>query len=57
MGAAERASEVLAGEGSLRSLLPSMQTRSRLYELLDYESYDKFDNGVYDFTLDSGDGS
>jgi methylisocitrate lyase len=29
-----------------------MQTRARLYELLDYAGYTTFDSSVYDFTLD-----
>jgi methylisocitrate lyase len=53
MGVAERALDTLAAEGSLRSLVPAMQTRARLYELLDYADYNRFDSGVYDFTLDA----
>jgi methylisocitrate lyase len=52
MGAAERALDVLNSRGSLGSLVPEMQTRSRLYEVLDYPSYNHFDNGIYNFTLD-----
>jgi methylisocitrate lyase len=33
-----------------------MQTRARLYELLDYQSYGSFDNSVFNFTLDSNRG-
>ncbi len=51
MGAAERALDTLAGEGSLRSEVTGMQTRARLYELLDYPAYNRFDGSVYDFTL------
>jgi methylisocitrate lyase len=51
MGAAERALDVLRAEGSLASEVPGMQTRARLYELLDYAGYTRFDAGVYDFTL------
>ncbi len=36
MGAAERALDTLVAEGSLRSEVDGMQTRARLYELLDY---------------------
>ena len=28
-----------------------MQTRSRLYELLDYKSHESFDNSVFNFKL------
>jgi methylisocitrate lyase len=51
MGAAERGLDTLTAEGSLRSEVPGMQTRARLYELLDYEAYGAFDTSVYDFTL------
>jgi methylisocitrate lyase len=51
MGAAERGLETITAEGSLRSEVQNMQTRARLYELLDYEAYNTFDSGVFDFTL------
>jgi methylisocitrate lyase len=51
MGAAERALDSLRADGSLVNEVPRMQTRSRLYELINYESYNSFDSGVYDFTL------
>jgi methylisocitrate lyase len=54
MGAIEDGLRTLAAEGSQESLLPRMQTRSRLYELLDYEAYGAFDSAVYDFTLPPG---
>ncbi len=56
MGAAERALDGLRAEGSLTSQVPAMQTRARLYELLDYQRYTAFDDGVYDFTLDANQG-
>ncbi|QAY68840.1 methylisocitrate lyase [Xylanimonas protaetiae] len=46
MGAAERALDALRAEGSLASQVPAMQTRARLYELLDYAGYAGFDDGV-----------
>ncbi|MCA5893844.1 methylisocitrate lyase [Isoptericola sp. NEAU-Y5] len=52
MGAAERGLDALAAQGSLRSQVEQMQTRSRLYELLDYGRYTTFDAGVFDFSLD-----
>jgi methylisocitrate lyase len=55
MGAAERALDTLAAEGSLRARVGGMQTRARLYELLDYPSYTRFDGSVHDFTLPSAD--
>ncbi len=51
MGAAERGLDSLVVEGSLQSTVGDMQTRARLYELLDYESYNAFDNSVYNFSL------
>jgi methylisocitrate lyase len=51
MGAAERGLETITREGSLTSEVAAMQTRARLYELLDYESYNTFDNSVFNFTL------
>jgi methylisocitrate lyase len=56
MGAAERGLDTILDEGSLTSRVPEMQTRARLYELLDYESYGSFDNSVFNFTLDSNHG-
>lgn len=51
MGAAEKALKTLKAEGSLNSEVEAMQTRSRLYELLDYKSYESFDNSVFNFKL------
>jgi methylisocitrate lyase len=49
LGAAERGLDALAAEGSLRSSVAQMQTRARLYELLDYEAYTSFDSNVFNF--------
>lgn len=46
MGAAERALGVIDREGTQRSLVSQMQSRERLYELLDYEAYSEFDRSV-----------
>ena len=54
MGAAERGLETIAREGSLNSEVAGMQTRARLYELLDYESYNTFDASVYNFQVPQG---
>jgi methylisocitrate lyase len=51
MGAAERGLDVINAEGSLRSVVPEMQTRARLYELLDYEAYNSFDTSVFNFQV------
>ncbi|NED89507.1 methylisocitrate lyase, partial [Streptomyces sp. SID11233] len=44
MGAVEDGLRTVKAEGTQESLLPRMQTRSRLYELLDYEAYASFDS-------------
>jgi methylisocitrate lyase len=51
MGAAERALDSLKRDGNLTAEISSMQTRSRLYELLDYAEYNEFDAGVFNFRL------
>ncbi|MCK6211873.1 methylisocitrate lyase [Georgenia sp. EYE_87] len=51
MGAAERGLETIRREGSLTSELGNMQHRARLYELLDYEAYNHFDTGIFNFTV------
>ncbi|MET4783357.1 methylisocitrate lyase [Glaciihabitans sp. UYNi722] len=51
MGAAERGLDTIDSEGSLQSAVPDMQTRARLYELLDYEAYNTFDTSVFNFQV------
>ncbi|WP_165064934.1 methylisocitrate lyase [Marisediminicola senii] len=51
MGAAERGLDTLVADGTLQPTVADMQTRARLYELLDYEAYNAFDSSIYDFTL------
>ena len=51
MGAAERGLDTLIAEGSLTSKVGEMQTRARLYELIDYEGYSDFDEGIFTFDL------
>jgi methylisocitrate lyase len=51
MGAIERGLDALAAEGSLQSQVPAMQTRARLYEVVDYAGYTAFDDGVLTFDL------
>lgn len=55
MGAAGRALDTLNSEGHLTSMLGEMQHRADLYELIDYESYNHFDSGVFNFTIDRTD--
>ncbi len=54
MGAVERGLETITREGSLNSEVAGMQTRARLYELLDYESYNSFDTSVFNFQVPQG---
>jgi methylisocitrate lyase len=51
MGAAERALDTLSSEGALTSQLNAMQHRSELYDLIDYEGYNRFDTSVFNFTV------
>lgn len=51
MGAAGRGLDTLLKEGHLTSKLGEMQHRADLYELIDYESYNHFDSGVFNFTI------
>lgn len=51
MGAAERGLETIIAEGSLTSTVGEMQTRARLYELVDYAGYSNFDDGIFTFDL------
>jgi len=53
MGAAERTLDAINADGTQQSAVGEMQTRARLYELLDYESYNAFDSSVFNFTLDN----
>lgn len=51
MGAAMRGLDSLTEQGSLNEMVPQMQTRAELYELLDYEDYGHFDSGIFNFDL------
>ncbi|MFE7845805.1 methylisocitrate lyase [Microbacterium sp. NPDC057407] len=53
MGAASRALDTLNEEGHLTSRLGEMQHRADLYDLIDYEQYNHFDQDVFTFTLDA----
>lgn len=41
----------ILNEGSQANLLDDMQTRAELYKLLQYERYNEFDSGIYNFRL------
>lgn len=51
MGAIESGLRTIAATGTQESVVPMMQTRARLYELLDYSEYNQFDSTVFNFTL------
>ncbi|HSU71412.1 MAG TPA: methylisocitrate lyase [Micrococcaceae bacterium] len=51
MGAAERTLETIRATGSQQPAVETMQSRARLYELVDYESYNRFDTAVFNFTV------
>lgn len=51
MGAVETALDTIRATGTQQPFVDQMQTRSRLYELLDYEAYNQFDTGVFNFQL------
>lgn len=53
MGAAMRGLDALQQDGNLQSAVPQMQTRAELYELLDYEAYNQFDSGIFNFNLNN----
>jgi methylisocitrate lyase len=43
--------QTIKNEGSQESLLNQMQTRKRLYEVLNYEKYNDLDAGIFNFKL------
>jgi methylisocitrate lyase len=51
MGSAERALDTLLREGSLNSELDAMQHRADLYDLIDYQGYNQFDAGIFNFEI------
>lgn len=55
MGVVEESLDVIATTGTQQSLVDRMQTRSRLYELVDYSSYQVFDDELFNFQLPEGD--
>jgi len=51
MGAAVRALDELQATGSLDAKLEEMQHRADLYELIDYEGYNRFDTSIFNFDV------
>ncbi|MHA7190875.1 methylisocitrate lyase [Arthrobacter sp. MDT2-16] len=54
MGAAERTLDSIRAHGTQDAAVDQMQTRSRLYELVDYEGYNRFDSSVFNFEVPRG---
>ncbi|AUZ86979.1 methylisocitrate lyase [Arthrobacter agilis] len=54
MGAAERTLDSIRAHGTQEAVVGQMQTRSRLYDLVDYEGYNRFDSSVFNFEVPEG---
>jgi len=52
MGQVERGLDEILSKGTQAGVLTEMQTRKRLYEILQYENYNEFDQDIYNFKLD-----
>lgn len=51
MKAVEDGLRVIKETGTQESLIPQMQTRKRLYEVVNYEGYNSFDSGIFNFKV------
>ncbi|MFB9658767.1 methylisocitrate lyase [Glycomyces mayteni] len=51
MGAVDELFAALSAEGTQASVVGRMQTRARLYDLVDYASYNEFDQALFDFEI------
>lgn len=51
MGAIERVLTAIRTQGTQESEVDNMLTRARLYELVDYNGYNQFDTGVFNFEV------
>jgi methylisocitrate lyase len=51
MGAAERTLESIKAKGTQEEQVGTMLTRARLYDLVDYEAYNRFDTGIFNFQV------
>lgn len=54
MGAVERLLETIKADGTQQAAVEDMQTRSRLYETVDYDGYSAFDSTVFNFEVPGG---
>ena len=46
-----RGLDELEATGSLNGMLAQMQHRADLYELIDYEGYNRFDTSIFNFRV------
>jgi methylisocitrate lyase len=53
MGAVERALLAIEEDGTQAGLIDEMQTRARLYEIIDYAGYATFDESIFNFTIET----
>ena len=53
MKAVESALKDILEKGHQNDQVVNMQTRAELYDLLDYEDYNQFDSGIYNFDISS----
>jgi methylisocitrate lyase len=51
MGAAERVLDDITAHGTQQASVDQMITRARLYELVDYEAYNQWDTGIFNFQV------
>ncbi|QRZ60995.1 methylisocitrate lyase [Rothia sp. ZJ932] len=50
-GAMERVLETIERDGTQEAAVDEMFTRARLYDLVDYEAYNRFDTGIFNFEV------
>lgn len=51
MGAIQKGLAEIAETGTQSGLVQEMQTRAQLYELIQYENYNQFDQDVFNFRI------
>ena len=51
LGAMERLLTTIREDGTQQAQVENMLTRKRLYELVDYNGYNQFDSGVFNFEV------
>lgn len=56
MKAVEEGMAQLLAEGTQERFIDKLQPRSRLYEILGYENYNRFEDGTFDFDVPDGHG-